>query len=82
MDLLMMPIYIMFFLFGVTIGSFLNVCILRIPAGESIVFGSSHCMTCGKQLRWWELIPLFSWLALRGSVFRLLQSHFTSIPPN
>ena len=66
MDLMMMPIYIMFFLFGVTIGSFLNVCILRIPAGESIVFGSSHCMTCGKQLRWWELIPLFSWLALRG----------------
>ena len=66
MDLLMMPIYIFVFLFGITVGSFLNVCILRIPAGESFVTGSSHCMTCGKRLRWWELIPLFSWLALRG----------------
>ena len=66
MDLMMLPIYILFFLFGVTVGSFLNVCILRIPAGESIVFGSSHCMNCGKRLHWWELIPLFSWLALRG----------------
>ena len=66
MDLLTLPIYIFIFLLGITVGSFLNVCILRIPAGESIVTGPSHCMTCGKRLNWWELIPLFSWLALRG----------------
>ena len=53
MDLLMMPIYIFVFLFGITVGSFLNVCILRIPAGESFVTGSSHCMTCGKRLCDW-----------------------------
>ncbi|MDD3347408.1 A24 family peptidase [Oscillibacter sp.] len=58
--------YIFVFLFGITVGSFLNVCILRIPAGESIVTGPSHCTTCGKRLKWWELIPLFSYLALRG----------------
>lgn len=66
MNSLTMLNYIIVFLFGITVGSFLNVCILRIPMGESVVFGSSHCTTCGKQLNWWELIPLFSWLALRG----------------
>jgi leader peptidase (prepilin peptidase)/N-methyltransferase len=54
------------FLFGTLIGSFLNVCILRIPAGESIVTGPSHCMTCLKRLKWTELFPVFSWLFLRG----------------
>lgn len=60
------PVYIMVFLFGLCVGSFLNVCIYRIPEGESIVVVPSHCMTCGKKLHWYELIPLFSWLALRG----------------
>ena len=59
-------LYIIVFIFGITVGSFLNVCILRIPAHESIVKGPSHCPDCGKQLKWYELIPLFSWLALRG----------------
>ncbi len=58
--------YIFTFLFGITVGSFLNVCIFRIPKEESIVSVPSHCMTCGKKLHWYELIPLFSWLALRG----------------
>ena len=62
--------YILLFLFGITVGSFLNVCILRIPTGESIVTGPSHCTSCGGRLRWWELIPLFSWLALRGRCAR------------
>lgn len=62
----MLPIYIIVFLLGACVGSFMNVCILRIPAGESIVTGPSHCMTCGKRLKWYELIPIFSWLALRG----------------
>lgn len=68
MDSIVAPIvfYIIIFIFGITVGSFLNVCILRIPAHESIVTGPSHCPNCGKRLKSYELIPLFSWLALRG----------------
>ena len=58
--------YIIIFLFGIVIGSFCNVCILRIPKGETIVTERSHCMSCGYTLAWYDLIPLFSWLALRG----------------
>lgn len=63
MDLIL---YLLIFLYGIVIGSFLNVCIYRIPLGESIAKERSHCMTCGYQLRWYDLVPLFSWLALRG----------------
>ncbi len=48
------------------VGSFCNVCILRLPLGEGVVMGHSHCMNCKKELKWWELIPIFSWLCLRG----------------
>ncbi len=58
--------YIIIFLFGMMVGSFLNVCILRIPEKESIVTVPSHCMSCGKRLRWYELVPVFSWVALGG----------------
>jgi leader peptidase (prepilin peptidase)/N-methyltransferase len=58
--------YIMMALLGMTVGSFLNVCILRIPKGESIVTVPSHCPSCGKKIKWFELIPVFSWLFLRG----------------
>lgn len=54
-----------FLVFGTMIGSFLNVCILRIPAGKSIVFPGSHC-SCGKPIAWHDNIPVFSWLILRG----------------
>lgn len=54
------------FLYGIVIGSFLNVCIYRIPAKESLSKKRSHCMSCGYQLRWYDLIPLFSYLFLRG----------------
>jgi len=63
---LTITLYVLVFLFGVVIGSFLNVCILRLPKGESIVSVPSHCTSCGKRLKWWELVPLFSYLALRG----------------
>ena len=62
-DLILNPIL---FLYGIVIGSFLNVCIYRIPLGESIAKERSHCMSCGYQLKWYDLVPLFSWLALRG----------------
>ncbi len=51
---------------GLTIGSFLNVCILRLPRGESVVFPASRCPRCGTALRWYHNIPLLSWLLLRG----------------
>lgn len=59
-------LYIMVFLFGITIGSFLNVCIYRIPKQEDIVLERSHCMSCGNVLKWYELIPLFSFLIQGG----------------
>ena len=58
--------YAMIFLFGIVIGSFLNVCILRIPAKESIAKERSHCMSCGYQLAWYDLVPLFSYIFLGG----------------
>lgn len=58
--------YITIFIFGITIGSFLNVCIYRIPLGESIVIAPSHCMTCGRKLKWYDMAPVFSWLVLGG----------------
>jgi leader peptidase (prepilin peptidase)/N-methyltransferase len=60
--------FCLFFIFilGLCIGSFLNVVIYRLPGGESITLERSHCTSCGKRLRWYELIPLFSYLFLRG----------------
>ncbi|HLP07880.1 MAG TPA: prepilin peptidase [Opitutaceae bacterium] len=51
--------------FGACIGSFLNVCIYRIPAGQSVVRPGSHC-ACGQPVRWFDNIPILSWLVLRG----------------
>lgn len=58
--------YIIVFLYGIVIGSFLNVLIYRIPKKENLVTTRSHCMSCGYQLRWFDLIPLFSFLVLGG----------------
>lgn len=58
--------FVIFVLFGIVIGSFLNVCIYRIPKKESIVTVGSHCMKCGKRLKWYDLIPVVSFLFLRG----------------
>lgn len=58
--------YIIVFLYGIVIGSFLNVCILRIPQGQSIVTERSHCMSCAYQLKWYDMFPVFSYLFLRG----------------
>jgi len=54
------------FLFGACIGSFLNVCIYRIPKDESIVLPRSHCPQCGKLIAWYDNIPIMSWILLRG----------------
>ena len=57
------------FIFGIMIGSFLNVVIYRIPKGESIVFPSSKCQSCQNSLKWWHNIPILSWLFLRGKCY-------------
>lgn len=54
------------FLFGLIIGSFLNVCILRIPSGKSIVMPASACPKCGDPIRPYDNIPVLSYLILRG----------------
>lgn len=60
------PIFILLFLLGLCVGSFCNVLIYRIPKGEEFVKTASHCMTCGHNLSWFELIPLVSWLVQGG----------------
>ena len=52
--------------FGAVIGSFLNVCIHRLPRGSSIVWPSSACPHCARELSWYENIPVASWLVLRA----------------
>ena len=59
-------LYIIIFLFGIVIGSFLNVCIYRIPKKEDIVKINSHCMTCNYKLKWYDLVPIFSYICLGG----------------
>ncbi len=65
-DIIIYLPFITIALLGLLVGSFLNVCIYRIPLKESVVFDSSHCMSCKKKLKWYELFPLFSYLCLGG----------------
>lgn len=69
MDYLIFPklfVSVFTFLFGIVIGSFLNVLIYRIPKGENFVKANSHCMSCNHRLYPKDLVPLFSWLFLGG----------------
>ena len=54
------------FIIGLCIGSFLNVVIVRLPKKESIISPGSKCPKCGHRLRWWENIPLISFIILKG----------------
>lgn len=53
-------------IYGLLIGSFLNVCIYRIPKEESIAFPPSHCTSCEKRIKWYDLIPVISYVFLKG----------------
>lgn len=64
--LLIMTITLFIFIFGICIGSFLNVCIYRMPAGESIVTPRSHCPKCNQLIAWYDNLPLLSYVILRG----------------
>ena len=66
MDAMQMVIYACVFMFGLSVGSFLNVCIYRIPLKKSISFPPSSCTNCGKKLSPFELIPVVSYMLLRG----------------
>ncbi|MCL2701582.1 MAG: prepilin peptidase [Phycisphaerae bacterium] len=57
---------ILIFLFGACVGSFLNVVIYRVPRGLNIAFPGSQCPGCGRAIRWFDNVPLLSWLVLRG----------------
>ena len=59
-------LFIFIFTFGAIIGSFLNVIILRLNTGQSIVFGQSKCFSCAKKLKWSELLPIASFVLLKG----------------
>lgn len=67
MDLYYFIVFACFsFAMGSCLASFLNVCIWRIPRGESVAFPPSHCPKCNARIRWYQNIPILSWLALRG----------------
>ena len=59
-------IYSILLLLGASVGSFLNVCIFRIPKNESIVFPASHCQACRHPIAWWDNIPVLSFFLLKG----------------
>ncbi|URZ15155.1 prepilin peptidase [Clostridium felsineum] len=57
---------IIIFVIGIIIGSFLNVCTIRIPKGESIIYPPSHCTKCGKKLKWYDMMPILSYIIIKG----------------
>jgi len=62
----MLSSYLIVGLFGALVGSFLNVCIYRLPLRESIVWPGSHCPACSKPIAWYDNIPIVSYLVLAG----------------
>ncbi|HEX9022391.1 MAG TPA: prepilin peptidase [Geobacteraceae bacterium] len=58
--------YVFAFILGAVVGSFLNVCIYRVPKDESIVFPPSHCPQCGFRIPFYDNVPILSYLLLRG----------------
>jgi leader peptidase (prepilin peptidase)/N-methyltransferase len=61
-----LPLTILASMLGLIIGSFLNVVVWRVPRGESLSHPGSHCPKCEHPIRWWDNLPIASWLVLRG----------------
>ena len=68
-------------IFGLFVGSFLNVVVYRAPLGLSVSSPRSFCPTCKRQLTWWENIPVASWIAPQGSMPNLPPLDLTSLSP-
>ena len=66
MNVIEIYIYIVIFIFGSVIGSFLNVLAIRLSNNESILWPSSHCHNCQHKLKWYELIPVVSYIIQKG----------------
>ncbi|MDP2928947.1 MAG: prepilin peptidase [Candidatus Omnitrophota bacterium] len=58
--------YIFVFIFGSIVGSFLNVCIYRLPKGRSVIIPGSHCPNCAAPIHWYDNIPILSYIFLKG----------------
>lgn len=58
--------YTLVFIIGICIGSFMNVLIYRLPRNENIITSSSRCTSCGSKIKYLDMIPIFSWIFLRG----------------
>ena len=71
--------YIMFFIIGTIFGSFYNVVGIRIPKGESITKPRSHCEYCNHTLKWYELIPLFSFSIKHASLSEFSYISFLTV---
>lgn len=65
-DHLVIYFAVMATIFGLLVGSFLNVCIARMPEDRSVVSPPSHCPACGHGIRWYDNVPVLSWLILRA----------------
>ena len=59
-------LFLWLIVFGACIGSFLNVLVYRLPRGKSLVHPPSHCPACGCSIRWYDNVPVFGWINLRG----------------
>ena len=67
-------------LLGLAVGSFLNVCIYRLPLDQSLAFPASHCTVCNRKLSWFENVPVLAWLVLRGRC-RTCHSRISAVYP-
>lgn len=70
-------LYVVVFLVGLVVGSFLNVCIVRIPKGQSLIKPGSHCLSCQQAIVWYDNVPILSFLVLHG---RCRQCHVRILP--
>ena len=71
-------VFFWIFAFGACWGSFLNVCVWRIPRGESLSKAASHCTSCGKCICWYDNLPVISFLILRGRCRHCRSSYSSS----